>query len=148
MGVVAVDGLQTVVVANDDDVAIVGVVTREAHHAVEHGLHGIALRGDDGQTVVATLLGLAHGQGEGIFFGAKKAHLYAERVRLCEEIWGGYAYLLLLGCRKLVLGGSKGRQGHDGREEQDDCSQFHFFSNSIQVVAKRLWRHPSIMMAL
>lgn len=61
--VVGVDGLQSVVVADDDDVAILCGLTTQSDGTVEHGLDGIALTRRDLQKVLS-LQCLSHRQWE------------------------------------------------------------------------------------
>ena len=105
LGVVGVDGFESVAVAYHDDVTVVGLFAREAHCAFEHCLHGIAVLGGYLHYVVLAQRRLAHGQWEGVFVRLQCIEVDVEGVRTAEESGCGYAYLLLFGSGELMFDG-------------------------------------------
>ena len=67
LGIEGVDGLQAVVMAHHDDIAILLTPLGVSHVAIEHCFHGIALRRRYLQRLSSLHLGMAYGQGKGIF---------------------------------------------------------------------------------
>ena len=115
--VVAIYGLQTIVVAHHYGVAVDGLA-REAHRAGKHGLHGIALGGLYLQVLAVDHTGLAHGQGKGIVCLAQSREIHAEGIAPAEEAWGGDENLLLLDLRELM--GAGGSTGQDNQPTEEN----------------------------
>lgn len=53
MGVVGIDGLEAVVMTDNDDIAILCGLTTQSYRTVEHGFYGIALTGCDLEEILA-----------------------------------------------------------------------------------------------
>lgn len=109
LSVVGIDRFETIGVADDDDVALGGMIARETDLAVEHSLDGIALLGSDFQLlVVVGEPGLAYGQGKTVLGGFESSEVYAKRIGPAKQAGCLYLDLLHLGSGELVFcGGSR-----------------------------------------
>ena len=71
------------------------MIPRHAHHAIEHGFHGITLCGDNTQHIVGITLHLSHWQGERVILLSVDGKIYGVSFRTLKEAWCLDSYLLL-----------------------------------------------------
>lgn len=109
LNIVGIHRLKPVVVTHHNHIAIVGMMSGETHHAIEHGFYGISLLGFNGEEEVGFLFSLAHRQRKRVVTGTDCAKFNSEGIALVKQSGSGNAYLLLLGRRKLVAGRCKSR---------------------------------------
>ena len=105
LGVVGVDGLESVAVAYHGGVAHVGELARDTYRAVEHCLHCVAVLGGYLHDVVLAQGCFAHGQRERVLVRLQCIEVDVEGVGTAEESGCGYAYLLLFGSGELMFDG-------------------------------------------
>ncbi len=80
-----INGLQTVVVADNHYITELRRMARHADVTVEHGEYNIAFGRSNLKILVINELSLTHRQGKGVFFGRKNAEINIEGIAAVEE---------------------------------------------------------------
>ena len=106
LGIMSINGLQSIVVSHNNDITMTGNMTRESYRSIEHCLHGITLGGFYLQ-FAAIRDSLAYWQRKRILTVADKREVDIEHVTLGKQSRSGNANLLLFRRSELV-GGRRG----------------------------------------
>ena len=111
LSIMCINSFKTIMMANNDNIAMTRNIGRQTNGSVKHSLHSIALLGFYLE-VVASQYSFTYRQRERIFFIWKLSKINVNDIALGKETWCWHTNLLLLGCSKFLTCGRHYRQRH------------------------------------
>ena len=109
--IMSINGFKTIMMANNNHIAMTRDIGRQANGSVKHSFHSIALLGFN-LKVVAFQYSFTYWQRERIFFIWKLSKINVYDITLGKETWCWHTNLLLFGGSKFLTCGRHYRQRH------------------------------------